>query len=106
LGEVLLGQKLEPINPMMNRVYGQDWNLVHREAIDGTEFVHKFGAGDIVRNYSWDMITDKTGFERIRDQHKKFILNENSTNYFLNLDDLAINEVASGVYSVNVQMGN
>jgi uncharacterized protein YeeX (DUF496 family) len=50
------------------------------------------------------MITDKTGFERIRDQHKKFILNENLTNYFVNLDNSAINEVASGVYSVNMQM--
>ena len=106
LGEVLLGQKLEPINPTMNRVYGQDWNLVHREAIDGTEFVHKFGDGDVVRNYTWDMITDKSGFERIRDNNKKFVLNENSTNYFVNLDNSAINEVASGVYSVNMDMSD
>ena len=107
LGEVLLGQKVQPsVNPAMDRVFGTNDNILLKESYDGTEYAVKRGNSDITRSFLWDAVqsSDKTKFERLRDKshHKKFVYYDDTNYYFVLLDKMDINEVASGLSSVNL----
>ena len=107
LGEVLLGQKVQPsVNPAMDRVFGTNDNILLKESYDGTEYAIKRGNSDITRSFLWDAVqsSDKTKFERLRDKshHKKFVYYDDTNYYFVLLDKMDINEVASGLSSVNL----
>ena len=107
LGEVLLGQKVQPsVNPAMDRVFGTNDNILLKESYDGTEYAVKRGNSDITRSFLWDAVqsSDKTKFERLRDKshHKKFVYYDDTNYYFVLLDKMDIDEVASGLSSVNL----
>ena len=107
LGEILIGQKVQPsVNPAMNRTFGTNDNILLKESYDGTEYALKRGNSAISRNFLWDAIqtSDKTSFERLRDKshHKKFVYYDDTNYYFVLLDKMDINEVASGLSSVNL----
>lgn len=107
ISEMIIGQKFEPTNnPEMTRVYGTDDNIVVYEGYDGTEYALKRGNSAITRVFNWSAVgtSDLTNFERIRDNshHKKFIYNDDSINYHVYLDQIAITEVANGLSSVNM----